>query len=79
MKGYFNIFVYRTNEEFSIFYKADESIVLENYGDVDIINLAIESGKLSKEDSYDVDHIEEISQVEYLEVAQTFRTWQKTM
>ncbi len=79
MKRHFNIHVYRTNEEFSILFKVDESKIFEDYDDEDIINLAIDSGKLNEEDSDFVDSIEEISQEEYLGSTKSFILWQKTV
>lgn len=79
MKKHFNIHVYRTNEEFSVFFKVDESKISEDYDDDEIINLAVDMGKLDEEDSEVVDSIEEISEEDYLEATQSLRSWQKTM
>lgn len=70
MKKYFNIHVYGINEEFSVLFKVDESKVSEDYDDDDIINLAVDLGKLDEEDTEVVDSIEEISEEEYREITQ---------
>jgi hypothetical protein len=71
MKKYFNIHVYGIKEEFSVFFKVDESRVSDDYDDVDIINLAVDLGKLDEDDSEVVDSVEEISEEEYLEGVQS--------
>ena len=67
MKKHFNIHIYRSNKEFSVFFKVDESKISEDYDDDEIINLAIDLGKLDEEDSEVIDSSEEISEEEYLE------------
>jgi hypothetical protein len=79
MKKHFNIHVYRTNEDFSVFFKVDESKISEDYDDDEIINLAVELSKLSEDDSEVVDSIEEISEEEYLEATQSLKSWQFTI
>lgn len=71
MKKYFNIHVYGINEEFSVLFKVDESKVSEDYDDEDIINLAVDLGKLDEEYTEVVDSIEEISEEEFREVSQS--------
>jgi hypothetical protein len=73
MKKHFNIHVYQSDEEFSVFFKVDESKVSEDYEDDEIINLAVGSGKLDEEDAILVDSIEEISEEEYTEGVQGLR------
>ncbi len=75
MKKHFNIHVYRDNEEFSVFFKVDESKISEDYDDDEIINLAVDLGKLSEDDSEVVDSIEEISEEEYSEGIQSLKAW----
>jgi hypothetical protein len=50
MKRHFNIHVYKTYDEFSILFKLDESKIIEDYDDEDVINLAIDLGELNEED-----------------------------
>jgi hypothetical protein len=71
MKKYFNIHVYGINEEYSVLFKVDESKVSEDYDDDDIINLAVDLGKLDEEDAEVVDSIEEISENEYREATES--------
>ena len=79
MKKHFNIHVFRTNEEFSVFLKVDESNLSKDFDDDEIINLAIDSEKLDKEDAELVAYIEEISEIEYWQATQFLTSWQKTV
>jgi hypothetical protein len=79
MKRHFNIHVYKTYDEFSILFKLDESKIIEDYDDEDVINLAIDLGELNEEDLDFVDSIEEISAEEYLKSTQGFSIWQMTV
>lgn len=79
MKKYFNIHVYGINEEYSVLFKVDESKVSEDYDDDDIINLAVDLGKLDEEDAEVVDSIEEISENEYREATESLMSWYKTL
>jgi hypothetical protein len=73
MKKHFNIHVYQSDEEFSVFFKVDESKISEDYDDDEIINLAVDSGNLDEDDAILVDSIEEISAEEYSEGVQYLR------
>jgi hypothetical protein len=73
MKKHFNIHVYQQDEEFSVFLKVDESKISEDYDDDEIINFAVDSGKLDEDDAILVDSIEEISAEEYSEGVQSLR------
>ena len=63
----------RANEGFSVFFKVDESKISEDYDDDEVINLAVDLGKLSEDDSEVVDSIEEISEEEYMDSTHNFK------
>ena len=67
MKKYFNIHVFGIGDESSVLIETDESEITENYNDDDIINLAIDLGKLTEEDADVVGYVEETSEEEYLQ------------
>jgi hypothetical protein len=73
MKKHFNIHVCQPDEEFSVFFKVDESKISAEYDDHEIIKLAVASGKLDDDDAILVDSIEEISEEEYTEGVQGVR------
>lgn len=79
MKKNFNIHVFRTNEEFSVFLDVADPDLPKEYDDEDVISLAVELGKLSEEDSEIVAYIEEISAEEYRQETRGLMSWQRTI